>query len=520
MIKQKLAYLTQIGLICLIFFGIFVRVDMIFDFVRVFTGAGIFADYGRDILVAKKIFPSDIFFAPSSSLKLLGNTPLYYWLLGFFNLFGGEVGIKVAFGIVSILTVVVALYLEKDKIGWRRYFYSALIAVSPSFVFLTTYVWQPTLVPFFILLCLLFYKKFLYSQKFSDLLASSIFYSVALFLHYTALLLLPVFLLELFRAYSHRKISMDNLLYLLAFVGVTTALFIKLITISSLFLSGLTFREVLDETYRLNFAVDALKMSNFSRLISIFISKLFAVPIVLYLGCLLLVIVNLFSVKTIKNKQNYSIEPVFIASFFFVFAAIFIPSHPLHEHYFYAFLPLVVYLPVYLSQSRVWYVQYLAFIFIFLILFNSLNKIYKEFVVHVPKDQTAMFAQVEEYILDQVLIDNKLRNIYFLDEYCVRNRSLSECVTSDWGSPYFWERLEERLGQKLVYLVKGGNNIRPISKSEKGGYDLLLCPANLRSECETKVDNDSLCFVHLETVKAPPTDGQINEILIYKNECR
>lgn len=89
---------------------------------------------------------------------------------------GGEVSIKIFFGLISIL-LIFAAYAVGQNISQSGLVYAALVATGPTFVQKTVDVWQPTLIPFLILVSLIFLQNYKRKQQIKYLMFSILTYA-------------------------------------------------------------------------------------------------------------------------------------------------------------------------------------------------------------------------------------------------------------------------------------------------------------------------------------------------------
>lgn len=211
MIKKGISNTRKVifAVIAIFALALFLRVYNLEDTARVLS------DTGRDLLIAKHLAEgeADFFISPPSSGGV-ANSPLYFWTLAVFWRLGG--GIATTFfyhaAVASLLVLVmwqIGKAVKDESLGIFLAFY---FAIQPFFISYARWVWQPSLLPLFTALLLLFFLKIdpiksKLPQKFaSNLLIFILILNFSIYWHIAALLPAAFFCLALlFRYYFFNK---------------------------------------------------------------------------------------------------------------------------------------------------------------------------------------------------------------------------------------------------------------------------------------------------------------------------
>ncbi len=157
-------------------------------------------DQGRDAIIVRNLLvkADPILIGPTTSVGKIQLGPFYYyfmapWLLLFnFNPIGPAIGVA----LVGIITIPLLFYLTKKMFGlYPAVFATILFTFSDVVIRNTRFSWNPNIMPFFIILLIWsLYEVYVY-RKYKFLVLSWVSYSIALQLHYMALLLGPFIVL-------------------------------------------------------------------------------------------------------------------------------------------------------------------------------------------------------------------------------------------------------------------------------------------------------------------------------------
>lgn len=195
MVHKVLKILTNNWLIVLItIFALFLRLYKISDYMT-FLG-----DEGRDAIVWLRMVRDHklTLIGPVTSIGNMYLGPLYYYLMApFYYLFGlSPVGSSIGVALFSGLTVILIWYVGKtwfnEKAGLiASFFYS----ISPVVLYYSRSSWNPNVMPFFALICMIGIREVWQNHKYYWLIIIGISISFAIQSHYLGLLLLPTILL-------------------------------------------------------------------------------------------------------------------------------------------------------------------------------------------------------------------------------------------------------------------------------------------------------------------------------------
>jgi 4-amino-4-deoxy-L-arabinose transferase-like glycosyltransferase len=175
-------------------------------------------DQARDFLIIKKIIVDHKFTLIGPSLGIADGAylpPWYYYLIApalfisDFHLWGPDV----LSAILGILGVFVFYLLARKMFGEKIAFLSSLFYVgNPFMIQAARHIRNPHLLPLFLLAFAYFSRAFLEDKRSSNLLLSSFFLGIALSMHITAIVFLPVLFYLFFIQIKRKK-------YLVIFVS-------------------------------------------------------------------------------------------------------------------------------------------------------------------------------------------------------------------------------------------------------------------------------------------------------------
>jgi hypothetical protein len=155
-------------------------------------------DKGRDAAVAKHIALgwSELFIIPPANLSLFPNSPLYYWILSsLFFVLRSYYFINIVWAILGTINILLA-YRIVSKIYNRLAALIAafLVATSAVHIFYSREIWQPNILPFFVLFIFYFNVKYLEQKKIKQIIFSLVTSFTALLIHNSFIILLPLFI--------------------------------------------------------------------------------------------------------------------------------------------------------------------------------------------------------------------------------------------------------------------------------------------------------------------------------------
>ncbi len=192
-------------------------------------------DEGRDALQVKRILIDRDFplLGPPMSVGNVYLGPLYYYMMSvpmaIFYLEPAAAAAMVA--LIGVLTVVVIYYLANKWFG----FYPAILAsllytLSPVTIIYSRSSWNPNPAPFFSLLLILSLYKLRRTGNFLWVVLAGMSLAFGIQMHYTSLLLIPVFLifffLEVFKNQNTKNLILGSFLGLLTFFILMSPLLI------------------------------------------------------------------------------------------------------------------------------------------------------------------------------------------------------------------------------------------------------------------------------------------------------
>lgn len=194
MLQKLTKILKKNWLIVLItILALFFRIYRIADYMT-FLG-----DEGRDAIVWLRMVRDHklTLIGPVTSIGNMYLGPLYYYLmLPFYFIFQSPVGSSVGVALFSVMTVVLLWYVGKTWFDEKTGLIAALFyAISPVVLYYSRSSWNPNVMPFFALICMIGIREVWISHKYYWLIIVGISISFAIQSHYLGLLLIPTLLL-------------------------------------------------------------------------------------------------------------------------------------------------------------------------------------------------------------------------------------------------------------------------------------------------------------------------------------
>jgi 4-amino-4-deoxy-L-arabinose transferase-like glycosyltransferase len=194
LIKKLIKFLIKYQLF------IFFLFILIFRFFYAANVVNFTQDQARDVWKMEEFKQSGKFFieyGPKASVGDFYLAPFYYQLQYWLSLVTGNHPLTMHWFITLIesITPVVLFLLLKD-ITEKKYAYiiSLLYASSPIVTIFSTFAWNPNMIPFLSLTSLLFAQKHLSSNRKEHIILFSLFLTLAVHLHYQAIVLLPFYI--------------------------------------------------------------------------------------------------------------------------------------------------------------------------------------------------------------------------------------------------------------------------------------------------------------------------------------
>jgi 4-amino-4-deoxy-L-arabinose transferase-like glycosyltransferase len=197
-------------LIIVLVFGAFLRLYRIGEYMT-FLG-----DEGRDAIIVRRLllYADPILVGPGTSIGNMYLGPLYYyfmapwlWLANF-----SPIGPAIGVAIFGIITIWLMYYVGNLWFGRTAGLIAALLyAVAPTVIVYSRSSWNPNIMPFFALLCMLAIWKVWQEKKYKWMLILAASFAFVMQSHYLGLLLAPVFgifwVLTFLNARKNRSVS-------------------------------------------------------------------------------------------------------------------------------------------------------------------------------------------------------------------------------------------------------------------------------------------------------------------------
>jgi len=298
-------------LLLIIFLGFFLR------FYRLEQTAMFIGDQGRDYLAARDILVNHqlTVVGPQTSISWLYLGPFFYYFLAFFLWLGNFNPLWPVYGtaVFGVLAIYLIYLLGKALFDQQTGLLAALMyAVSPFAVIQSRIALHPSVYPFFVILFLIIWRKILILKKYSESKLFTfcfllfVFFSVAIQLHLSAVLLIPIAVL------SWEQIKLKTRFFLKFFLVTTGILVIWKVFKNSPFTPVTYWWKIFEEIFSFGYSLGAILA------LGIVIWGIFGVisevrgGSLLLKSCLLVIVFGL----TVKNSQA--------------------------EHYFNLFLPIII----------------------------------------------------------------------------------------------------------------------------------------------------------------------------------
>ncbi len=161
-------------------------------------------DAARDSLVAS-LFSDKLSFpltGAASSVAPFNFGPLYYWGLIIFEKFIPFYGSWIFISVVSMLTIIVA-YKIGEKLENKNFglILAGIFALSPSQLVLSTTLSNPSIIPFFSGLVILFFVSYLNTKKSVHVFLMSLFLSIGITIHFqlAGFIIFPILILFFYK---------------------------------------------------------------------------------------------------------------------------------------------------------------------------------------------------------------------------------------------------------------------------------------------------------------------------------
>src|SRR3990172_241851 len=154
------------------------------------------ADQGRDAMVVRRLLVNadPILVGPGTSVGNMYLGPIYYYLMApaLWLANYSPVGPSVMVALFGIATIFFLWYFARRLFGaWGAGVAAFLYAVSPTVVSLSSFSWNPNIMPFFALLGIFSTWKFWQEERFGWIVVAGASMGFVLQSHYLGLLLLP-----------------------------------------------------------------------------------------------------------------------------------------------------------------------------------------------------------------------------------------------------------------------------------------------------------------------------------------
>ena len=480
-------------------------------------------DYGRDLLVAKHFFESKQLIAPASSIPSLNNTPFYYWIIGsFYHLFSGDTGVKIGFWLLGCGTILLGYVFGRNFDKVLGLTIATYIASSQLLIFYSITVWQPHLVPFFILLWACFLAKFYKKKQTVYLILSVLSLSGTFFLHYTEFLLLPAAAIITVYLISINSNNKKQYVFFLLALFIVLVAFTFLVRESHIQLESNEVDkfsiENLSVVARAATSLSAEKISHVVTVLNRATTLMLHTP----LEVIIVLIGILFVKLNIRKKSSKHLVILLITIIVSMGLLFFLPVKQIHDHYATAQLILIAFFPFlfFIRKNLLFYlvgVLYLGFV-----LFSNVNGLIEsERKLAISSAQVNVNQQVAQKIIFNSALEKKqISHLYTPDTNCqiVKSNSGKDgyyCLYSDWMAHGVMYEIEKQLNTSLVELVQYGSNIKPKHQQGPETISYLFCPPDVIKFCQTWVVSDP-CVTPIDQVT---TNEKGDFVQIYAITC-
>jgi len=225
MIKKAIAFFF---LLIIVWIGINLRINKIMENLWWIDGA-------RDVYVARKMHEEGkfLFIAPAAGGGggLIGNSPLYYWILKtVWEIMPTPEGIVFFFTLIGIFTILLSYFLGKTFLNSiiAGLMITALVSFNFIFILYSRQVFQPHLIPLIVTIILLALFLAIKKKSYIWMSVACLAYFIGVNIHYSILMIAPAFLFWFFSfIYKNLKINSKKSLFLnLLLIIEATILFI------------------------------------------------------------------------------------------------------------------------------------------------------------------------------------------------------------------------------------------------------------------------------------------------------
>ena len=465
----------QIVLIAVIFYGFAIRTVR---FANSSLATDFLSDYGRDILVAKHL-PASLnkFIAPASSFSLIPNTPFYFWLIAVgysaTNSFWGVNGI---FFLLGVLSIGLAFLVGKEFNFTSGLFFAALVSVNNQLVGAASFFWQPNSIPFFTLLWLLLLIKNHKSRTTFTLIAQVVVTFLAIFMHSSALMLIPMTWFS-WQNWQQKKHFSQKEIALLLLTCIGMLLLWRLLSLLSSPENSvsanysLILESLVPSTQQFQMVSDSLLLA---------LSRVWRTSL-LVLICTTSIIL-LVNWRRFQNFQYFFILKTIIVGTILYY---FFPLPELFQHYLLVIFPLWLFALILVFQfSRT---RFIVGLYLMYSIFMNSLLLQKFFYFN---HQPFSTPKIVEFIWSHSVSHRKnISKILVPDRYCLSHQpvGVNQHCLSEWNSALIWFYLEEISQRDLVILERFGPNFIP-KKRDANGIIYSVCPVDLATYCESLND--------------------------------
>lgn len=496
-----------------------------------------YGDSGRDVLVAKHIVEHHEIFlvrpAVGGAYDFLKNSPLYYYILAFFWLITRSPGgIALFFSILGI-TSIFCIYLITSALFNKNagLIAACLTAFSCHMTRYSRSIFQPFLFPLFLCFTLMFLIASLKKKSPLLLFLSVFFFFVSLQIHYSALLILPVFVM--WSVYSFKITcweKSEKFLLLLLFAEYSLALSLLYLFLtyqpssSNISFNQLLFLKTIFQnnslrSFLLNTGCNIHLIFN-SLIKNDFLGNWFSIGLMFFtFGGLVLLLI-----KDLMKKESPS-TPLLLFSFL---SSILFSGLYKEKVYHYYFTP--IYLIIFVSWGYLMEKVFLKkqavlkMIVVFILtisVFRGNEEIFGDFL---PYNHSKA-----EYVTNKIYQDFEYKKIRVLgvqditgEMSIIKEPSFNiYAITPDddgsWYSPLFWYFLENKVQKPLIRLTNEDNNIQPLNN--KPDYLYLICDGfeefdkSTETECLEYFLKREKVWIKEDSLVISPLNTELNAVV-------
>lgn len=450
-------------------------------------------DSGRDVLVAKHIIEHQetgfILPALGAEISFLKNSPLYYYFLALFWFIArSPVGITFLFSTLGILSIfclyLAASTLFNKNVGLTA---AALIAFSYQMSRYARGIFQPFLLPFFICVTFLLLIVSLKRKSFISLLLSIFFFFISIQIHYSTLLILPVFVV--WSIYSLLMIdSGKNIKRLFSLLFIESYLILSALWLSLAYHPPPQ-QAFFDQIFPLeamfqNFDLNGFLQRSTENLILVFnyvaqdSFQIYWLSIGLAIftfgGLILFSIIDLFR----KDNPASSLLLLSLLSMIWLSG---LYENQVFDYYFTPLYPIIFISWAFLIE-RMFFKNQLVKNMALLILIFGVFRGNERFI---KGDSPNEYGRVEN-VIKIIYEDSRRQKTQILGAHHIAKSKkpintkpdfnifvISDRDQFSWDSPPFWFLLEEKMKVPMTKLVDGHNNIEPLNPDPD--YLYLIC---------------------------------------------